>query len=283
MRHWIYLLSAVFLFILSPVASFSADFPQEGAPTVLITGSSKGHGLAFVKDYAARGWNVIATCRSPSTSDRLTAFAAENKNVVVEKLDLTDFEGIDALAAKYEGQPIDVLNLNGAINTFRFSPNKFGEIDYPWFEEIMRVNVIGQLYTSEAFLENIAISKMKKIAAMSSDGGSISKVTRRRGPSFRAPAYRSSKAALNMVMRTYGEAVRDRGVVVLVIAPGTVDAENYMNASDQSSVPSQYKRMIKSGVLAPRSAIGDMIDLIEKLTIDDINVFHKWDGTTLDW
>ena len=112
--------------------------------TVLITGSSKGHGFAFVKDYSARGWNVIATCRNPATSDRLTAFAAENDNVVVEELDLTDFAEIDALAAKYEGTPIDVLNLNGAINTFRFSPNKFGEMDYEWFDEIMRVNVTGR-------------------------------------------------------------------------------------------------------------------------------------------
>ncbi len=118
---------------------------QSEGRTVLITESSKGHGFAFVKDYAARGWTVIATCRNPSTSDRLTAFAAEHDNVVVEELDLTDFAEIDALAAKYDGTPIDVLNLNGAINTFRFSPNRFGEMDYEWFEEIMRVNVLGQL------------------------------------------------------------------------------------------------------------------------------------------
>ncbi len=246
--------------------------------TVLITGSSKGHGFAFVKDYAARGWTVIATCRNPETSDRLTSFAADHDNVVVEELDLTDYAEIDALAAKYEGTPIDVLNLNGAINTFRFSPNKFGEMDYEWFEEIMRVNVLGQLYTAEAFLDHVAASQQKKIVAMSAVGGSIGNVR-----SATAPSYRASKSALNMLFRTYGEAVKDRGVAVLVIAPGTVDAEDYMNAEDPSEIPAQFQRMIQVGALESRSTIGVMIDLIDRLTIDDYQDFHKFDGTTLPW
>lgn len=48
----------------------SIVYGQNTAPTVLITGSSKGHGFAFVKDYAARGWDVIATCQTPSSADR---------------------------------------------------------------------------------------------------------------------------------------------------------------------------------------------------------------------
>ena len=142
----------------------------------------------------------------------------------------------------------------------------------------MRVNVIGQLYTSEAFLDHVAASDQKKIAVMSAVGGSITNVR-----SSMAPSYRASKAAVNMLMRTYGEAVKDRGVIVAVIAPGTVDAEDYMNAKDPSVIPAQFKRMIELGVLAPRSAIGRMIDLIDGLTIDDIRAFHKWDGDTLDW
>ena len=247
-------------------------------PTVLITGSTKGHGLAFVKDYAERGWNVIATCRSPDSAYRLNAFAELNVNVTVEKLDLTDFTGIKLLAKKYYDQPIDVLNLNGAINTFRSSPNKFGNINYKWFEEIMRVNVIGQLYTAEIFLENVLKSKMKKIAVMSATGGSISDVK-----SPIAPSYKSSKAALNMIMRTFGEEVKSRGGIVLIIAPGTIDAEDYMNPNNIKVIPNQFKRMIKMGYLIPRSAIQNIIDLINTLTIKDIYHFHKWDGTKLNW
>jgi NAD(P)-dependent dehydrogenase (short-subunit alcohol dehydrogenase family) len=249
-----------------------------GPSTVLITGSSKGHGLAFAHDYAERGWTVIATCRNPSEAESLQALAAKYKSIIVEKLDVTDFDEVDALAEKYRDTPIDVLNLNGAINTFRFGPNKFGDMDYQWFDEIMRVNVIGQLYVAEAFLEHVARSEQKKIAVMSAVGGSIGRVR-----SSIAPSYRASKAGLNMLMRTYGEAVKPRSVSVLIIAPGTVDTENYLDSEDPETIPPNYQRIIAAGGLAPRSAIGSMIDLIGRLTVDDIGAFHKWDGTVLPW
>ncbi len=251
---------------------------QDNAPTVLITGSSKGHGLAFVNDYAERGWTVIATCRTPSEADQLQALADKYPNVTIEELDVTDFAEVDALAAKYSGRPIDVLLLNGAINTWRFGPSRFGQIDYDWFEEILKVNVIGQLYVSEAFLEHVAASDQKKIAAMSAQGGSITDLGR-----AMAPLYSSSKAGLNMLMRSYGETVKARGVIVAVIAPGTVDTEDYMNAEDPSTVPENRQRMIAMNILAPRSAIGSMIELIDGLTIDDIGAFHQWDGEVLPW
>ncbi len=251
---------------------------QDDAHTVLITGANQGHGLAFVIDYAERGWNVIATCRTPSKADRLQALAAENPNITIEELDVTDYPEVDALAAKYSDNPIDVLLLNGAINTWSFGPTRFGQVDYEWAEEIFKVNVIGQLYVSEAFIDIVAASDQKKIAAMSSSGGSITNLGRPL-----APIYRASKSGLNMLMRTYGETVKSRGVSVLVIAPGTVDTEDYMNAEDQSIVPDNYKIQIKMNLLAPRTAIGSMIELIDGLTIDDIGGYHQWDGEVLPW
>jgi len=272
-RRWIAVMVAS-LASLSAMTAIAQDDPR----TVLITGSSQGHGLNFVNDYAERGWNVIATCRTPSKADELQALADQYDNVTIETLDVTDFAGVDALAAKYRGTPIDVLNLNGAINTWSFGPQKFGRMDYEWYEEILKVNVIGQLYVAEAFLEHVAASQQKTIAAMSSQGSSITNAN-----SGTAPSYRSSKAGMNMVMRAFGEAVKGRGVIVVVIAPGTVDTEDYMNAEDPATIPENRQRMIKMGRLAPRSAIGSMIDLINSMTIDDIRVLHQWDGEVLPW
>ena len=66
LRSTIGLITVVFSLVLSSQIALAKSERQ----TVLITGSSKGHGFAFVKDYAARGWNVIATCRNPETSGR---------------------------------------------------------------------------------------------------------------------------------------------------------------------------------------------------------------------
>jgi NAD(P)-dependent dehydrogenase (short-subunit alcohol dehydrogenase family) len=251
---------------------------ESGAPTILITGSNASHGLAFAEEYAALGWNVIATCRTPAKADRLNALAEKYPNVVVEELDIVDVDELNALVEKYQGVPIDVLMNNAAINSFRFGPNFFGKIDYDWFEEILKVNIIGQVRVSEAFLDNVKASKQKKIISMTSTGGSIGELE-----IPIAPAYRASKAGLNMAMRAYALHLKRRGVIVGIIAPGTVDTEDYMNAEDPSTVPRNYQGMMKAGRLAPRTAIDDMIALIDRLTIEDSGVYYEWTGRVIAW
>ena len=187
------------------VTKVEAAFPQHDAPVVLITGANASHGLAFAEEYAALGWNVIATCRTPAKADRLNALAADHPNVVVEELDIVDDTEINALAEKYRDTPIDVLLNNAAINTFRFGPNRFGRIDYEWFEEILKVNIIGQLKVSEAFQDHVAASQQKKIISMTSTGGSITEL---KVPI--AVAYRASKAGLNMAMHAYSIALKSK-------------------------------------------------------------------------
>jgi NAD(P)-dependent dehydrogenase (short-subunit alcohol dehydrogenase family) len=256
----------------------NAAYPPNDKPVVLITGANASHGLAFAEEYAALGWNVIATCRTPAKADRLNALAADFPNVVVEELDIIDEDEINALVEKYRDTPIDVLLNNAAINAFRFGPNRFGKMDYEWFEEILKVNIIGPLMVSEAFQDNVAASDQKKIIAMTSTGGSITEV---KVPV--APAYRASKAGLNMAMRTYAIAMKTKGLIVGIITPGTVDTEDYMNAEDPSTVPSNYKNMIKAKRLAPRTAIDDMINLIDRLTLEDTGVYYEWTGRVIPW
>ena len=258
--------------------SAQAAFPDPAKPTVLITGANASHGLAFVEDYNKLGWNIIASCRSPEKADALNALAAAHDNIVVEELDIIDDAEIAALAEKYRDVPIDVLLNNAAINAYRFGLSRFGKIDYDWFEEILRVNIIGPLKVSEAFQANVEASKQKKIIAMTSTGGSITNQT--------VPiniGYSTSKAGLNMAMKNYAIHLKNKGVIVSIIAPGTVDIQNYMNAEDPSTVPRNYQMMMKSGRLAPRSAINDMIGLIDRLTIEDSGVYYKWDGEVLPW
>ena len=63
-----------------------ADIVPE-KPTVLITGSNRGLGLEFVKQFTERGWNVIATARKPEQAEELNALAKKHKNITVEQLD----------------------------------------------------------------------------------------------------------------------------------------------------------------------------------------------------
>ena len=271
------LLATLFILLFTSHVA-SAAFPDPEQPTVLITGANASHGLAFSEEYAKLGWNVIATCRTPAKAERLNALATANANIVVEKLDIINDDDIAALAEKYRGVPIDVLLNNAAINAFRFGISRFGKIDYDWFEEILEVNIIGPLKVSEAFQPNVELSEQKKIIAMTSTGGSIG--------TLEVPiaiGYRTSKAGLNMAMKNYAIHLQRKGVIVGIIGPGTVDTEDYMNAADPASVPGNYKMMMKAGRLVPRTAINDMIALIDRMTMEDSGVFYQWDGEVLPW
>ena len=65
-------------------------------PTVLITGTNRGIGLAFTKQYAEAGWRVLACCRAPESASALNALAAKHTNIEVFTLDVANFSQIDA-------------------------------------------------------------------------------------------------------------------------------------------------------------------------------------------
>jgi len=277
MQKFLIRVVSIVLILTGSAQATSEGFDAE-QPTVLITGSNRGLGLEFVRQYAALDWNVIATCRSPDKAERLNALAADNSSITVEELDIVDQVEIATLAEKYSATPIDVLLNNAAINTFRFGPTRFGKMDYEWAEEVLKVNILGQLMVSEAFLPHVKASKQKKIISMTSTGGSIGELE-----IPIAPAYRASKAGLNMIMRAYALHTKRKGLIVGIIAPGTVDTEDYMNAEDPATVPRNYRNMIKMGRLAPRTAIDDMIALIDRLTIEDSGVYYEWTGRVIAW
>jgi NAD(P)-dependent dehydrogenase (short-subunit alcohol dehydrogenase family) len=89
-------------------------YPSSAA-TVLITGANSGLGLEFAKQYAAKGWSVIATHRRSGVPESLAAIAAKFDNVRVEHLDVTSAEDVSALAAKLKDVPIDLLINNAGV------------------------------------------------------------------------------------------------------------------------------------------------------------------------
>ena len=155
-----------------PESAISSRLPSPqalGPGTVLITGGNRGLGLEFARQYAARGWTVIATARNPDEALELRELAIRD-GVTIERLDVLDREAIAALAARYEGKPIDLLINNAGIGGDP-ALQALGSFDYELFEEAMAVNVYGPLAVSEAFLANVAASRHKKIVAITSGWG----------------------------------------------------------------------------------------------------------------
>ena len=116
---------------------------------VLITGANRGLGLEFARQYAADGWDVIATARNPKSSEELQQLA-KNKNVSLHSLDVASDESVKKLAATLDGKPIDLLILNSAI--FTRDGNNFGELNFPGWRESFETNVLGAIRVAEASL-----------------------------------------------------------------------------------------------------------------------------------
>jgi len=257
---------------------------DKDAATVLITGSNRGLGFHFAQQYAAAGWNVIATARRPEKADDLKALADQYANVKIEQLDLTDHAGIEALAERYQDTKIDLL-LNNAARLGEMSRQNFGSVDYDLFRDILEVNVLGTLKVTEAFSPHVIQSDLKKVVVMGSMVGT--------GP-FAATTgnfygYGASKSALHFLTRHVAFDLKDESVTVFLMEPGFADSRGVMNmnveeAPDQETKEiAQMVQMTGAQMQAPEDSVAAMIDVIDGVTIEQTGSFFAYDGSPVPW
>ncbi len=257
---------AVLLFATSGPLDFIPRASAADAPTVLITGSNRGLGFGFARQYAKKGWNVIATCRKPEDATDLQELAASYPNVVIERMDVTDHAGVDALAAKYEGTPIDVVINNAAI-TGNVEHRHIDELDYDTFSNVIAVNMFGPLKVTAAFADHVAASDQKKIMTVTTGLGSLAIAGNMKG----FPYYRISKAALNMAMRAANADLRDRGITVGLISPGMVNTKMLEESG------------YKGPSLTPDESAAALIELIDGYTQEMTQAIINVDNKKIPW
>jgi NAD(P)-dependent dehydrogenase (short-subunit alcohol dehydrogenase family) len=228
-------------------------------PSILITGSNRGLGLEFARQYADAGYRVYATTREPAKAKELAAVAKAHPDVSVHALETTDPDSIASLARELKGQPLDILLNNAGVMG---PPHQtLGDIDYAGMLDTFKVNTLAPLMLAETLLPNVEKSQRKIIAALTSGMASISDTG---GGSY---AYRASKAALNMTFRNLAMDVKSRGVIAVVINPGWVQTD-------------------MGGKGAPEK-VGDSIAAMRKvfdgLKLADSGKFLDYKGGTWEW
>lgn len=236
--------------------------------TIFVTGSNRGIGLEFVRQYAADGAEVIASCRNPSDANDLQEIAnVSGGRVLIEQLDVIDPGTIQALAQKYEGKPIDILINNAGVigprdpNRERLKEQIFGTLNYDAWQDVMNVNALGPIRVTEAFIENIALGKEKKIVMLSSTVGSIEE-----GP-YPVFIYSTSKTALNKAVSVLAVALQDRGIVAALFCPGHVKTD--LGGEDAD--------------VEVEDSVAGLRELISGLTMDDSGTFTRYNGETVAW
>jgi NAD(P)-dependent dehydrogenase (short-subunit alcohol dehydrogenase family) len=238
------------------------------APTVLITGSSRGIGFELARQYAERGYQVIATARKPQDSKNLVALAAKQPRVRLEALDVVDAASVAALAERLKGQAIDVL-INNAGDTDEFRGQSFRKLAHDRFSYAMELNAHGPIRVAEALYPNVQAGRQKKILAISSLAGSFGA---NGGGMPGGYWYKSSKAALNMLMLSLANDVKAQGVIVACLSPGQVDTHGY--AARGITMP---------GTVDVAVSVGGLIKVIDGLTIAQTGTFIRYSGEVQPW
>ena len=225
---------------------------------ILITGANRGIGLEFTKQYAADGWNVLACCRHPQSALDLQALAQANANIKIQPLDVADFAQIDALALQLKDESIDVLINNAGV----YPHSSFGDTNYDDWAAAFKVNSMAPLKMAEAFVQHISRSQLKKIATLTSKMGSLDDNTS--GESY---SYRSSKTAVNMVMKSLSIDLKPYGISVVTLHPGWVQTN--MGGSN--------------ALVSAQTSVTGLRKVIDGLSLATTGRFIAYDGKAINW
>ncbi len=183
-------------------------------PVALIVGASRGLGLGLCREYLERGWTVIGTVRDTSATTGLHALAERHPGRVrIEALEVTDAMQTEALRARLDGQRVDLLFVNAGIAN-GIDETVTRDTTNEAFTRVLLTNALSPLRVIDACIDLVPEDGV--VAAMSSGLGSVSNNT-----NATWEIYRASKAALNMMLRSY-VARRQEKRTVLAVVPGFV-------------------------------------------------------------
>lgn len=219
--------------------------------TAVVTGANRGIGLSLTRALRARGYEVIAACRTKSQD--LISTGAE----IVAEVEVSDEEGVLRLAQAVGGRNVDLLVNNAGILTWG------DDLATPKWADMTKqfeVNAVGALRVSHALLGSFASGS--KLAFITSRMGSIGD-----NSSGGHYGYRMSKAAMNIAAVSLARDLAPRGVAVAVLHPGMVSTD-----------------MIGGrGQITPDEAAQGLLARIDALTLETSGSFWHQNGEPLPW
>jgi len=235
-------------------------------PTVFVTGANRGLGYEHVKQYAKKGWKVIACARNPEQAKELKELQKKHgENFIIEQLEVVDHNRIEELAEKYNNTAIDILINNAGTTGPMGVPGAMGyqkidSMDYQIWRDILEVNLLSPFKIATAFHDHVARSEKKILIMMSSDLGSVEQ--NNFGGFY---SYRSSKSALNIISK--GMSVDWKDLTVIALAPGW--CKTYLGGDEAE--------------IEPAESVEQQQEMFESITAKDSGKFLDRFGKEVAW
>ncbi|XP_067091085.1 C-signal isoform X1 [Osmerus mordax] len=246
--------------------------------SVLITGAGRGLGLAMAKELAnsnQRPKTIIATARNPVASKDLQDLSKSFPGFHIVTLDVASQPSIDAALQEVKSivgeDGLNCLINNAAINISTDLNTVTPEAMMKTFES----NTVAPLFVTKAFLPLLHTAAAREtglgihraaVINMSSILGSIS-CNWGSAAAFKSYAYRTSKAALNMVTRCLATDLESEGILCVALHPGWVRTDMGGPQAD----------------LSVEESIPSLLAVVASLTEQDHGGFKDYSGETLPW
>lgn len=180
---------------------------------ILLIGASRGLGYAIAEKYLELGWRVVATARRESGTRLQKLAESSHGRLEVETVDINDPAQVAALRSRMASKTFDLLFVNpGVVND---ALETIADVSTDEFVRVMVTNALSPMRVVEAL--QALVRPTGTIGVMSSGQGSVAN-----NLNGNYEVYRASKAALNMLMRSFAARRSDDPRTLLLLAPGWV-------------------------------------------------------------
>ncbi len=229
--------------------------------TYFITGCNRGLGLEFVRQLLARGQGGFATWRDIATATDLTALTLKHSGQLsLVEMDVSDEASMREAVALLTVEAIDVFINNAGMYGPRDA--NFGNGDGPAMAEVLYTNAVAPVLLTQLLIDNVRKGSGKKLVYVSSKMGSIA--DNGRGGSY---IYRSSKTALNSVVKSLALDLAPEGIATATLHPGWV-------RTDMGG---------PNGLIDAPESVSGMLNVIDGLSVANTGQFFNYDGSTIAW
>jgi len=225
--------------------------------TALITGASRGIGLAIARALAAESCNLILTSRDEKALAKISRELSRKKiRILIHPCDVRDPYGVDDLfrSIRHHFRGIDILINNAGIAHANLTVDK---LPYPVWKDVLATNLGGTFLVTQAALTLIprggTIVNNLSIAATRVFAGSA--------------AYNASKHGALGLTNTLREELRPRGIRVIGLFPGATDTEIWKTlwpeAPRKKMMSSEtVARAVINAVVLPSNATVEMLEIL---------------------
>jgi NAD(P)-dependent dehydrogenase (short-subunit alcohol dehydrogenase family) len=240
-----------------PDRAFNQSSRELRQQVALVTGASRGIGLAIARTLAAKGCNLVITGRDEQALRRISRELASRKiQILVQSCEVRDPQSVDDLfrVLRRQFQRLDILINNAGIAHANLTVDK---LPLPVWQDVIDTNLTGAFLVTQAAL-----------AIMKRGGTIVNNLSVAANRVFAGcSAYNASKHGALGFTRTLREELRPKGIRVIALLPGATDTDIWKTLWPQASrkkmmSPATVAEAVVNAILLPPNATVETLEIL---------------------